>query len=145
MRFIFHCYFSPTFVMEDEGDEPSWNSCKITISASPQYLNQIYGKIKIHPTRFIHFIDHFKLYINDIVQDMIITSTDFHFSVDDFTAGEIFEIHVVAYPKSDIINAGPISSNRLVRTETHKEHFGLSLLLVGLLFIRCRTSRGFLC
>jgi hypothetical protein len=136
LRFIF-CYFSPTFVLDrptsvldsppfveiDDKFDSSWDSCRIRLSASFQYRNKIYGKIQIEPTHSINLIDHFKLYINDIEQEIVISSKDFHYPLDGLTYGEQYQMHVIAYPKDHISHARPISSNRIVRTGTQKEHF----------------------
>jgi hypothetical protein len=108
--------------MENEEFEPSWNSCQITLSASLQYPNTIHGKIEIKPTDSITLIDHFKLYIDNIAKQKI-KSTDFHYPVHGYGADEQYEIYVVAYPKDHIRDAEPITSNTLVRTEAHKDHF----------------------
>jgi hypothetical protein len=91
-----------------------WNSCKISLSASLQYPNKLYGKIDIKPTSSFDLIDHFELYIDDIAQQVNISPKDLQFSAIGFAGGEQYEVNIVAYPKNDIADAEPISSNKRV-------------------------------
>ncbi len=42
-------------------------------------------------------------------------STDVQFSAQGFAGGEKYEIFIVAYPKDNILDAEPISSNKRVK------------------------------
>ncbi|CAF3224711.1 unnamed protein product [Rotaria sp. Silwood2] len=118
---------SPTFVMENEELEmikellSMWNDTKITISASVQYPNKLYGKIEIEPTNSTDLIDHFELYVDDVPQRVNLSSADVKFSAEGFAGGEQYEIHVVAYPKENIVDAEPIPSNKRVAFEIKRE------------------------
>ncbi len=91
-----------------------WSTCKITLRTALQNPNKLYGKIDIEPTNAIDIIDHFELYINDIAQRQTIASNDPQFSAEGFAGGEHYEVHVLAYPKDNKIDAEPISSNKQV-------------------------------
>ncbi|CAF1293197.1 unnamed protein product [Rotaria sordida] len=109
---------SPTFVMANEELEAirelqsMWNNTKITISAAIQYPNKLYGKIEVEPTNSTDLIDHFELYVDDVAQRVHLSSTDVKFSAEGFAGGEQYEIHVIAYPKENIVDAEPIQSNK---------------------------------
>lgn len=91
-----------------------WNSTKIILSASIQYPNKLYGKIEVEPTTSVDLIDYFELYVDDVAQKVNLTPTDMKFSAEGFAGGEQYEIHIVAYPKQNIVDAEPIPSNRRV-------------------------------
>ncbi|CAF3704714.1 unnamed protein product [Rotaria sp. Silwood1] len=109
---------SPTFVMENEELDmikelrAMWNDTKITISAAIHYPNKLYGKIDVEPTNSTDLIDRFELYVDDVAQRVNLSATDVKFSAEGFAGGEQYEIHVVAYPKQNIVDAEPISSNK---------------------------------
>ncbi|CAF3616975.1 unnamed protein product [Adineta steineri] len=117
-RVYFDYYFSPTFVMENDELEivneslSAWSSTKINLSASIQYPNKLYGKIQVEPTSSADLVDHFELYVDDIAQSVNLSPTDIIFSAEGFAGGEQYEIYILAYPKSNIINAIPIPSNK---------------------------------
>jgi hypothetical protein len=52
----------------------------------------------------------------------VIHEKDFYYSIDGFTPGKSYKIHVVAYPKHHICGE-PIQSNTEVRTTEHKATF----------------------
>jgi hypothetical protein len=91
-----------------------WNSTKIILSASIQFPNKLYGKIEVEPTSSTDLIDHFELYVDDVAQKVNLAPTDAKFSAEGFSGGEQYEIHIVAYPKDNIVDAEPIPSNRRV-------------------------------
>ncbi|CAF3884506.1 unnamed protein product [Rotaria sp. Silwood1] len=106
--------FSPTFVVGNKEFQPSWNSCKLKLSGLVQHGKKIYGKVDIEPTCLLDLIDHIELYINDIAQRTIKSSTEFYFPVDGYSVDVKHQMHVVAYPKPHIIGAEPISSDRVL-------------------------------
>jgi len=91
-----------------------WNSTKIILSASIQFPNKLYGKIEVEPTSSTDLIDHFELYVDDVAQKVNLAPADTIFSAEGFAGGEQYEIHIVAYPKDNIVDAEPIPSNRRV-------------------------------
>ncbi|CAF3816167.1 unnamed protein product [Rotaria sp. Silwood1] len=105
---------SPTFVVGNKEFQPSWNSCKLKLSGLVQHGKKIYGKVDIEPTCLLDLIDHIELYINDIAQRTIKSSTEFYFPVDGYSVDVKHQMHVVAYPKPHIIGAEPISSDRVL-------------------------------
>ncbi len=92
-----------------------WSTSKITLSASLQQPNKLYGNINIEPASSKDFIDHFELYVNDVALKKTIAPRDVQFSIEGFAGGEQYEIYVVAYPTDDLIDAEPISSNKCVK------------------------------
>ncbi|CAF0883109.1 unnamed protein product [Adineta steineri] len=90
----------------------SRNTYEITLSATLQQPNKVYGKINIEPANAINSIDYFELYINDIAQKTHIAPTNLQFSADGFAAGEQYEIYVTAHPKTGVAHGAPISSNK---------------------------------
>ncbi|CAF4238180.1 unnamed protein product, partial [Adineta steineri] len=120
---------SPTFVMENDELEivneslSAWSSTKINLSASIQYPNKLYGKIQVEPTSSADLVDHFELYVDDIAQSVNLSPTDVIFSAEGFAGGEQYEIYILAYPKSNIINAIPIPSNKRVFCDIKKNHY----------------------
>ncbi|CAF2859080.1 unnamed protein product, partial [Rotaria sp. Silwood2] len=109
---------SPTFVLENkevavmEKLRTSWNECTIKLSASLKHPNTLYGNIEIEPKESIEFINHIELYINDVALKANIELTKLSFSAEGFAGGEQYEIYVVAYPKDNITNVQPISSEK---------------------------------
>jgi hypothetical protein len=91
-----------------------WKSTKITLSASIQYPNKLWGKIDVEPKGSTDLIDHFELYVDDVAQKVNLSPKDVKFSAEGFAGGEQYEIHIVAYPKENIVDAKPIPSNRRV-------------------------------
>ncbi|CAF4319542.1 unnamed protein product [Rotaria sp. Silwood2] len=90
----------------------SWNECTIKLSASLKHPNTLYGNIEIEPKESIEFINHIELYINDVALKANIELTKLSFSAEGFAGGEQYEIYVVAYPKDNITNVQPISSEK---------------------------------
>lgn len=91
-----------------------WKSTKIILSASILYPNKLYGKIEVDPINATDLIDHFELYVDDVAQKVNLAPTDVKFSAEGFAGGEQYEIHIVAHPKQNIVDAEPIPSNRRV-------------------------------
>ncbi len=92
-----------------------WNNTKIILSAAIQYPNKLYGKIEVEPISSTDLIDHFELYVDDVAQKVNLSPADVKFSAEGFAGGEQYEIHIVAYPKPNIVDAEPIPSNRRVK------------------------------
>lgn len=93
-----------------------WNNCKVILSISLQRPNKIYGKIDVEPAQAMDTIDHFEFCINGVVHNKIIASRTPEFSAEGFTAGEVYQVNVIAYPNENIIDAEPIASNQRVNT-----------------------------
>jgi len=92
-----------------------WKKTKITLSASIQFPNKLYGKIVVEPADSTDLIDHLELYVDDVAQKVNLSPKDVNFSAEGFAGGEQYEIHIVAYPKENILDAQPIPSNRRVK------------------------------
>ena len=73
------------------------------------------GTIDIEPTSATDIIDHFELCINGVAQKKIIQPKDVQFSAEGFAGGEQYELNIIAYPKEEIVDAEPISSNKRVK------------------------------
>lgn len=91
-----------------------WKRTKIILSAAIQYPNKLYGKIEVQPSSAIDLVDHFELYVDDVAQKVNLAPTDIKFSAEGFAGGEQYEIHIVACPKQNIVDAESIASNRRV-------------------------------
>lgn len=91
-----------------------WKNTKVILSASIQYPNKLYGKIEVEPISSTDLIDYFELYVDDVAQRVNLSPTDVKFSAEGFAGGEQYEIHIVAHPKQNIVDAQPILSNRRV-------------------------------
>jgi hypothetical protein len=63
----------------------------------------------------IDLIDHFELCVNDVLQKKPIAVTDVQFSAAGFSGGEPYQVNIVAYPKTNIIDAEPLVSNTKVK------------------------------
>ncbi|CAF4237631.1 unnamed protein product [Rotaria socialis] len=109
---------SPTFVMESEELaalnelRAIWKNTNIMITASIQYPNKLFVKIEVDPISSTDLIDHFELYVDDVAQRVNLAPTDAQFSAEGFAGGEQYEIHVMAFPKENLTDTEPISSNK---------------------------------
>ena len=92
-----------------------WDSGKVILSGLLQRPNKIYGKIQVEPSSLTDLTNHYTLYIGGVAQNVSLAAGDIHFSAEGFAGGEQYEIHVVAHPKSTLIDASPITSNKLVK------------------------------
>ena len=104
-----------------------WGECLVTLSASIQYPNKLFGKIDVNPFTSTELIDHFELYVDDVAQKVNLAPTDVKFSAEGFAGGEQYEIYIVAYPKlTNLADLQPLRSNKRVKTLNifdRKSHF----------------------
>ena len=59
-------------------------------------------------------VDHFEFCVNGVVHNKYIGTTVPEFSAEGFTGGEVYQVHVIAYPNDTVIDAEPISSKQRV-------------------------------
>ena len=99
----------------------AWTKTKITLSASIQHPNKLFGKIDVEPSSSTDLIDHFEFYVDDVAQSVRLSPKDTRFSAEGFAGGEQYEIHILAYPKSHLTDAQPkISNKRVSLTQRNK-------------------------
>lgn len=95
-------------------DPSAWKQTKIILSALIQQPNKLFCKIDVHPVDSVSLIDHFEFFVDDLPQNIVLSSNDLRFSAEGFAGGEQYEIYLLAHPLDTRLQAQ--MSNKRVTT-----------------------------